>query len=63
MSAMKKIDRSFILPVFYYVDVNLDAVRTICGTIKGRPTSYQDIYAETAFIALFERRKSHKHDV
>ena len=65
---------SFILPHFDYGDIlydncplyykdkledtNLDALRTIIGTVRG--TSHSKIYTESGFSSLFERRKKHK---
>ena len=66
--------KSYIIPHFDYADVvwdnctkqeseqleqlQLDALRTICGTVRG--TSHEEIYKETGFITLKERRKRHK---
>ena len=66
--------KSFILPLFDYADViwdnctqaqtdilediQLDALRTISGTVRG--TSHEQIYNETGFITLKERRSRHK---
>ena len=65
---------SFILPHFHYgdilydncplyykdklEDINLDALRTIIGTVRG--TSHLKIYTEAGFSSLSERRKKHK---
>ena len=66
--------KSFILPHFDYSDVlwdncsnllkdeleklNLDAIRTIIGAVRG--TSHQKLYQESGFISLQERRIRHK---
>ena len=66
--------KSFVIPHFDYADViwdnctqkesehlenlQLDALRTICGTVRG--TSHEKIYKETGFITLKERRKRNK---
>ena len=72
--SLETIYKSFILPHFDYADilydncplylknkleeVNLDALRTVIGTVKG--TSHETIYLESGFTSLAERRKKHK---
>ena len=66
--------KSYILPIFDYCDhvwanctqeqernlekLNLDAIRTICGSVRG--TSHEKLYQETGLCPLAERRKQHK---
>ena len=65
---------SFILPHFDYADtvwdncttllsdelekLNLDAIRTIIGAVRG--TSHQKLYEESGILPLKERRRRHK---
>ena len=66
--------KSFILPHFDYADtvwdncstllsdelekINLDAIRTILGAVRG--TSHQKLYDESGILPLIERRRRHK---
>ena len=66
--------KSFIVPLLDYADtiwdnctqhqaetlekLNLDAMRTITGTVRG--TSHHKLYKEAGFITLKERRERHK---
>ena len=71
---LEKLYKSYILPLFDYCDYiwdncnlgqvdileqfQLDALRTICGAVRG--TNHNKIYNETGFIPLIQRRKFHK---
>ena len=73
-SSLRTIYTAFILPHFDYCDIiwdgctaeltknleelQLDALRSICGAVRG--TSHSLLYNETCFIPLKERRRRHK---
>jgi hypothetical protein len=74
---LETIYKSFILPIFDYCgfiwdncnkehvklleNLNLDALRTICGATRG--TSHNSLYLETGLGPLVDRRHMHKLSV
>ena len=72
--SLQTLYNSFILPIFDYCDyvwdnctkaqelmlekLHLDALRTICGSVRG--VSHSKLYQETGYSSLSDRRQCHK---